>query len=485
MTSPLANLEPKQLWSHFDRLRQIPRPSRQEQLAVEHVKRWADEHKFGLRQDAVGNICIVVPATSGHEAAKPVILQAHIDMVAEKDKATVFDFAKDPIPVRVDGDWVVAEHTTLGADNGIGVAAAMATADDPSVVHGPLELLFTIDEETGLTGASDLDPQILRGRTLLNLDSEEEETLFVGCAGGGTTEIAVKLTRASDTQGRVPLRVEVAGLKGGHSGLVIHENRGNSIKILGRVLERWREKGDLLIDSMEGGNKHNAIPREASAVVLVAKSFVDQARSIAEDVRRKTLTEIASIDPDLTIKVDPVVDPIPKPATVESSRRLLQLLLALPHGVVAMSRDMPGLTESSTTLAIIRTEGDTVTITSSSRSSVQAALRFVLDQVSAVVALAGATSKEYGIYPGWQPNMNSPLLKICREVHREALGKEAKITAIHAGLECGIIGEKLGGADMISFGPEIRGVHAPGERVSIPSVARFWKFHKALVQRLA
>jgi dipeptidase D len=484
MTSPLANLEPAWLWKHFDQLRQIPRPSRKEERVREHVKAWAAERKFLVREDAVGNVCIVVPASKGHEKAPIIVVQGHLDIVAEKDKATEFDFDKDPIPVKIDGDWVVAPHTTLGADNGMGIAAAMAGVDDPSVVHGPLELLFTIDEETALTGASNLDPKIIKGRVLLNLDSEEDWSLFVGCAGGCTTTTKFPATRVAAPGGYAALKIEITGLKGGHSGLAIHENRGNSIKILARVLRLWLQEHDVLVSSIEGGNKHNAIPREASAVAFVPTACLAQARELAATLRARALTEIATIDPGLEIKVTDVAS-APAPIDADGSRRLVGLLIGLPHGVISMSRDLAGLTETSTNLAVIQSDAKEVTITTSSRSSVEAALRFTLDQVASVVALAGAACTESGGYPGWQPNMASPLLKTCKDVYRELRGKDANVTAIHAGLECGIIGEKLGGADMISFGPLLEGVHAPGERVNIPSVARFWDFYKAVLKHLA
>jgi len=485
MSSPLDRLEPSYVWKHFDQLRQIPRPSGKEEKVMAHIKKWAAERKYAVREDKVGNVCVVVPATPGHEKARTVIIQGHVDMVAEKDKATSFDFDKDPIEVRIDGDWLVAEHTTLGADNGLGIAAALASADDPTVVHGPLELLCTVDEETALTGATQLDPKIVEGRTLLNLDSEEDGSLFVGCAGGCTSLINLPATRAPMPADHVALRVEVAGLKGGHSGLAIHENRGNSIKILARTLHEWLAKVDVRVDTIEGGNKHNAIPREASAVVTIPKSFLEEARVLAATLQKKALTELATIDPGLTITVTEAKDAPAKPADQDSSRRLIAMLIALPHGVLAMSRDIPGLTETSTNLAIIKTADAGFEVIKSTRSSVEAALRFGLDQVKAVVLLAGGKLTESGGYPGWQPNMASPLLAACKTVFRELRGKDPHVTAIHAGLECGIIGEKVGGADMISFGPDLAGVHAPGEKVNIPSVARFWEFHKAVLKSLA
>ncbi len=486
MSSPIATLQPEFIWKHFDALRQIPRASKNEAAVREHVKKWAAGRRFETVQDRAGNLCVRVPATKGHEGARTVILQGHLDIVAEKNKNSAHDFDKDPIQIRVDGDWVVADDTTLGADNGIGVATAMACADDPAVVHGPLELLFTIDEETGLTGATELDGTILKGRTLLNLDSEEDGALFVGCAGGCTTEISFALSRASVSGSWAALRVEVTGLRGGHSGLNIHENRGNSIKILARVLHAWMQKHDVLVDSFDGGNKHNAIPREAAAVVLVPASFAAEAVAIAADQHKQIITEYVTIDPGLQVTVTRM-DAVPaKPGTAGDSKRLIAMLLAIPHGVISMSRDIAGLTETSTNLAIIKTEGDKLAITTSSRSSVAAALRAVLDQNNAVLRLAGVQYEEVGAYPAWQPNMKSPLLQVCKRSYKGLYGKEPKVTAIHAGLECGIIADKVEGeVDIISYGPQLEGVHAPGEKVSISSVARFWDFHKKVLAELA
>ncbi|MCK6546659.1 aminoacyl-histidine dipeptidase [Myxococcota bacterium] len=485
MTSPLASLQPALLWSHFDRLRQIPRGSGDEAAVRAHLVAWAKERGFEPVLDRVGNLVVRVPASKGHEHARTVILQGHLDMVAEKNKSSSHDFTKDPIQVRVDGGWVIADETTLGADNGIGVAAALASADDPSCVHGPLELLFTIDEENGLTGANGLDGSLLRGRTLLNLDSEEDGTLFVGCAGGTTTEIDLDLHRTPATPGTVALEVSVAGLRGGHSGLNIHENRGNAIRILARILSAWLPMEPVRIDSIEGGNKSNAIPREATAIVTVSAALAERAAMLAAEHVKKIATEYQTIDPGLKVTVRPAPTPA-TPADAESSKRLLQVLVALPHGVLAMSRDIPGLTETSTNLAIVHGTATGVHVTTSTRSSVAVALRAGLDQANAVLALAGARVEETGAYPSWQPNMASPLLETCKAVHRGLHGGLPKVTAIHAGLECGIIADQIGEAvDIISYGPEIAGAHAPGEKVDIASTARFWEFHKALLAALA
>jgi dipeptidase D len=480
----ISSLEPKSLWGHFDALLKVPRPSQHEEQVIAHIKQWAEARKYSFAMDKVGNLVVHVPATKGHEQARTVILQGHVDIVAEQDKGFEFDFLKDAIVAKVDGDWVVAEHTTLGADNGIGVATAMASADDPTVVHGPLELLFTIDEETALTGASGLDGKLLKGRTLLNLDSEEDGTLFVGCAGGCNTETAFDLARAPLPAGYAAARIEVSGLKGGHSGLLIHENRGNSIKVLARVLKALDAHG-VLLGSIEGGNKHNAIPREAAAIVALPASALTAAQALAAAVVKLELTERGTIDGELKITVAAAKDAVGAVASPACTQRLVDLVLGIPNGVITMSRDIAGLVETSTNLGVIHTEGDTVKVTSCSRSSVAPALRGLLDQIAAIVRLAGAHATEVGGYPGWQPDMKSKLLAAAREAHRALHGKDPKVTAIHAGLECGLIGEALGGADMISYGPELQGVHAPGERVNIPSAARFWEFHKTLLAALA
>ena len=485
MTTSLAHLEPALVWKHFAELLAIPRPSRHEERVVAHLKKWAAARKFEAVQDKVGNVIVRVPASKGHEKAPTIILQGHMDMVAEKDSSTVFDFEKDPIEVKIDGDWLIAEKTTMGADNGIGVAAAMAVADDPAGVHGPLELLVTVDEEAALTGASALDGSLLKGRTLINLDSEEDWILFVGCAGGCTTEMTFPLRRAPAPAGFAAVRVEVKGLKGGHSGLTIHENRGDALKILARVLGKWGATHPVLLAAIEGGNKHNAIPREASAVVQIPSAFLPEARTLAAAVQKDTLSEIAGIDPGLEIHVHTAIADAAAPADAESTRRVVQALLALPHGVLVMSRDVVGSPETSTNLAIAQMEGDAVKVISSTRSSIGQALRHGLDQTNAVVTLAGGTVKEMSAYPGWKPEMSSKLLAICKGAYKDLNGKEPIVTVIHAGLECGIIGERMGGGvEMISFGPHMQGVHAPGERLEIPSVGRFWKFLAAVLAKL-
>ncbi len=484
MSSPLSGLEPALLWRHFDAIRSIPRPSGEEQRIVDHVKTWAHDHGWSYRVDQVGNLCVVVPATAGLDQTAPVALQAHLDMVCEKTAGSSFDFGNSPIPVVVDGDWVKSTGTTLGADNGIGVAAAMAVADDPEAVHGPLELLFTVDEEATMSGASRLDPNILTARRMINLDAEDDTALVVGCAGGCDTEIEYGARREHPPAGYVPVRVRVSGLRGGHSGLTIHENRGNAIKILGRVLRRILARSDIYVWSIEGGNKANAIARDASALTYIPDKHVDRMQAIADDVRADCNAEIGDVDPDLAIAVELAEPQEVPPFDCSSTRRLVRLINALPHGVISMSNDIPGMVQTSTNVATIRTDIDRVTIVTSSRSLLTSGLRVILDQVDAVSRLAGASTSEMGMYPPWRANLSSPLLAVAKAAYRQVHGSDPKMIFVHAGLECGLINEKIPALDIISIGPRIEGVHAPRERVDVPSVMRFYTTLLALLRRV-
>jgi dipeptidase D len=485
MSNPLVSLQPSLIWKHFDALRCIPRPSGHEQAVMAHLRTWAESRGLSHRSDAVGNLVIYVPGTQGREQAPAVIIQGHVDIVAEKDKSTDFDFLKDAIEAEIDGDWVIARKTTLGADNGIGVAAALAVADDVTVSRGPLELLFTVDEETAMTGATNLEGGLLTGRTMLNLDSEEDGTLFVGCAGGCTTYLGFDLSPSASPQDWTELEITVTGLKGGHSGLAIHENRGNAIKIVAELLARILARSPARLVRIEGGNKHNAIPREASAAIAVPASSTPIVEELAAAVARDTLQEIGGIDPKLVIEFRSVDSPHAS-ASEDTTTRLVRLLQALPHGALVMSRDIPGLVETSTNLAVASTSDGRIEVVTSSRSSVAPALRKVLDQTRAVGELGGASVSERNGYPGWQPNMASPLLTLCRSTWKQLHGTEAHVTAVHAGLECGIISERLGGGvDMISFGPWLEGVHAPGEKVNWKTVQRFFAFLTAVLDRLS
>lgn len=487
MSSPLDNLQPQLVWKHFDALRRIPRPSKHEERVAAHLVAWAEQHRFEVRRDAAGNVVVVVPATPGHENAPIVVLQGHLDMVAEKNLDVEFDFLNDPINVRVVDDYVYATGTTLGADNGVGVAAAMAIAEDPEAVHGPLELLMTVDEETGLTGAQRLDPGLLRGRTLINLDTEEDGALYIGCAGGADCNATFTVSRQPAAMATIPVRVSVRGLRGGHSGVDIHENRGNALKFLLRALHSLRVAGiGFELVSLAGGSKHNAIPREADAILRTGKDLSPLQEEIAR-VAAVLKDEFGEIDPNQRLEVVPLEDSAEhrQVLTPADRDRLLDTLLAVPHGVLAMSRAVPGLVETSHNLAVVVTEGNLVKVTTSGRSSVMPSLRALMTQVEAVFRLGGATVHVGSGYPGWKPNPDSPVLKTAIRAFARELGGEPHIRAIHAGLECGLIGEKFPGMDMVSMGPQIESPHSPDERVKISTVDRFYRLLKATLAELA
>jgi dipeptidase D len=475
----VAELEPHALWQHFDDLLTIPRPSKHEEKARGYVIAVAERKGLAHREDAIGNVVVLKPASPGKEGSPAVVLQAHLDMVTEMNAGTVHDFFKDPIIPRRDGEWVKATGTTLGADNGIGAATLLALLDSDDLVHGPLELLFTVDEETGLTGALDLDPAALglKGRLLLNLDSEEEGTVTVGCAGGSTSRLTLPLESAPAPQGTASLAVKLSGLKGGHSGMEIHLQRGNALKLLARVLFAAAQQTPFHLASFSGGNKHNAIPREAAAQVVVPAASRDAFQTAAEQEIAAIAAEIRSADPD--VKLEIAEAPAPGRAwTVAASRRAIDLLNALPHGVLTMSYDIPGLVETSTNLGA-------VTVLMSTRSSVASAMRSTRRRLRSIAELAGAEVVETEGYPGWKPDLASPLLARFQQVHHRLTGKDAEVLAIHAGLECGILREKFPEMNAISFGPIIKGAHSPDEGVKIDSVGRFWELLKATLADLA
>ncbi|MGC8917122.1 MAG: aminoacyl-histidine dipeptidase [Thermoanaerobaculum sp.] len=480
MERQLAHLQPSLVWQHFEEILKVPRPSKHEEKIREHVKAWARSKGFAVKEDTAGNIVVKVPATPGHENAPTVVLQGHLDMVAEKNSDVAFDFLEDAIQPRIVGDYVYATGTTLGADNGIGVAAAMAIAEDPEAVHGPLELLFTVDEETGLTGAAKLDPSLVSGRTLLNLDTEEDGAFYIGCAGGADAHSVFHVQLEPVPAGLAGLSVKVRGLRGGHSGVDIHENRANALKCLARLLAAARRTApELRLASLSGGSKHNAIPREADAVVAVPQGFVSDVRRAIEETATVLEEEFGDIDPGLRVETGEAT--VGQVFSAGDTNRILDAMLACPHGVLAMSRAVPGLVETSNNLAVVTTEGATVKVVTSSRSSVMPSLRATLQQVEAVFRLAGAEVELHDGYPGWRPNPNSPVLKLAKEVFQKEFGREPEVKAIHAGLECGLIGEKFPGMDMLSLGPQIESPHSPDERVKIPTVANFYRLLKALL----
>jgi len=485
MSDVLAGLEPRSLWGHFSEMTGVPRPSKHEERVVAWARSVAEKHGFEVRTDEIGNLVVVVPATPGRESAPVIILQGHLDMVCEKNNDVEHDFMNDPIRPRIDGDWVYATGTTLGADNGIGVAAGLAAATDPDVVHGPLELLFTLDEETGLTGAQRLDGSLLQGRTMLNLDSEEDGVIFAGCAGGADTHLMLTPKTNAAPSGTTAHAVEVGGLRGGHSGLNIHENRGNAIKILVRLLDRLAASGVAYdLATLGGGSAHNAIPREARAVIHLPDGGDAKLDKVLGPFKEDIRAELKGIDEGIEIRVTPA-DGGSDVMVAADRDRLIALLMALPHGVLGMSQELPGLVETSNNLATVGADNGRIKIIVSSRSSIGPIQEGLLASIRAVGNLAGSEVQTHDGYPGWKPNMASPVLGVVREVYGELWDREPEVTAIHAGLECGLLGEKVPGLDMVSFGPQIEGAHSPEERIQISSVARFWEALKKTLDRLS
>jgi dipeptidase D len=437
MSSPLDSLEPRLLWSAFDMIRKVPRPSKHEEQISEAMDGWARDGGFEVLKDAAGNMVVRIPATPGHEGAPTIVLQGHLDMVCEKNSDVEHDFMTEGINVDVEGDWVVARGTTLGADNGIGVAAAMAVAQDPDAVHGPLEILCTMDEETGLTGAKQLDASMIAGRIMINLDTEEDGEIYIGCAGGADSHTRLPLARRRGLLGTIPVQLAVRGLSGGHSGMDIIENRGNAIKLAARTLLAALD-AEIEVDvvSFDGGSLHNAIPREAFVRCRIHREDLDKLNEVVESCTRNFQEEFAATDPDMALEVEALddSDDLQMALNVHARDRLLRLIDGLPHGVLSMSRDVPGLVETSNNLAVINTESDHAAINTSYRSSVMPALFAVGQQIASISRQAGATVSVEDPYPGWKPNPDSPIVKKTAEVYGRVFGSEPHLKAIHAGL---------------------------------------------------
>lgn len=467
----------KQILMAFEEISKIPRCSKHEEKIIEWLLQWAKNNDLAAKRDKVGNVLIEVPASPGYESAPVVVIQGHLDMVCEKTPDSPHDFCKDPITFVYDGDWLKADRTTLGADNGIAIAMGMVLALDKTLSHPPLELLFTIDEETGLTGANALEPGFIRGKILLNADSEDEGVFTVGCAGGKDTHISLALTYDTVTEDYVAFQVHTGGMSGGHSGVNINEERANAIRVLTRTLHEVGRESHFRIMFINGGTAHNAIPRDAQAIVYLPGKNVENVARRIEKIDQTMRSEFKRTDPNLFITFEAYSGPQDRRAmTDESTGRTLDFLLALPHGVAAMSTEIKGLVETSNNLASVKVEDGRLLIVTSQRSSVMSRLNAITYKVEATARLAGAEARSSGGYPAWQPNMDSPLLARCLDVYRRLFGKEAHVEAIHAGLECGIIGDKNPGMDMISFGPTLKNPHSPDERIHIPSIGMVWDF---------
>ncbi|MBO5963137.1 MAG: aminoacyl-histidine dipeptidase [Bacteroidales bacterium] len=471
--SILENLEPKGIFKFFGEILSIPRPSKHEEKMTEYLINWAKERNLEYVSDEIGNVIIRKGATKGKENSPWVCLQSHIDMVCEKNIDKEFDFQKDAIVPRIDGEWLKADGTTLGADDGIGVATALAILDANDIEHGPIECLFTVDEETGLSGAEALSPEVLKSRILLNLDSEDEGEIFIGCAGGIDTVAKLPFDK-EETPDAPAFKIMVKGLKGGHSGDDINKGLACANKLLNRILWSLDKEMDLRLACFDGGNLRNAIAREAYATFVVADADVELMKEIVEKFTKDLKYEFRTTEPDMEItlmeaeKPEFVVDML-------SQDNLLNVLYACPHGVLAMSREIPGFVETSTNLASIKMKEDHFFITTSQRSSVESSKYAAAYRVESCFLLAGADVEHGDGYPGWAPNPDSQILKIAVDAYKKLFNKEPIVRAIHAGLECGLIGEKYPGMDMISYGPTLRGVHSPDERLEIKTVDLYWK----------
>lgn len=484
MSDALAGLKPTQLWKHFSQLLRIPHGSGNERALGDYIISVAKDLKLTWKRDKVGNVLVLKPATPGHEQASGVILQGHMDMVNEKNSDVAHDFLKDAITAEVMGDWVQAKGTTLGSDNGIGVSAALAVMEDNTLVHGPLEFLFTVDEETGLTGANHLGKDLLKGRQLFNLDSEDEGTFTIGCSGGGDSEIVLPLERKR-RRFKEHWRLRMFGFRGGHSGLDINQGRGNAIRLLVRLLYHAQDGFKFDLVRIDGGNKRNAIPREAWAIISIDGTVARKMHHFLRSAFDKVRNEYKAVEKEARFAFEKIANPEEDPLTVNSQATLIRLLLTVPHGVISMHPEIVGLVETSSNLAVIRCEKTQAQIICSSRSSVASALVAVRQSIKALSELAGARIVQPGGYPGWEPNLQSALLEKLRGLYSHVFGKEPEIKAVHAGLECGIIGEKYPSMDMISFGPTIEHPHSPEERVHIGSVERFWTFLTTSLRELS
>ncbi|KWW31200.1 MAG: dipeptidase D [bacterium P3] len=478
----IKNLEPKELWSNFHLLTRCPRPSKHEEAVRDFLVGWAKERKIDCRVDKVGNIIMTKPATKGMEKCKTVVLQAHMDMVPQARAGKVHDFLKDPIETKVVDDWVYACDTTLGADDGLGVAAIMAVFESKKLKHGPLEALITTDEETGMTGAFGLKKGELKAEYLLNLDSETEGELYVGCAGGVDATLNIPYSTANAPEGYCAYKLTLGGLKGGHSGMEINTGRANVNKLLFRHL-RWVAECGLRLVSVEGGNMRNAIPRDAEAVVAFPKEHTECILAEFDKVAGWIKKELAAVEPGFFMKYERVRMPRNVISDADT-QKIINLMMIAPNGVIRMSRDMEGLVETSLNLAIVKTTGKNFTVQALLRSSVDTAKEALAERLVCLAELAGGTCKLSGAYPGWKPNMQSQLLKTMKATYKKLYKKEPAVVAIHAGLECGLLGGKYPDMEMISFGPTLQNPHSPDERANIPSSKKFYDYLVAVLESI-
>jgi len=473
MNKEITELKPEKVFKYFAEILQIPRPSKKEGKIIAYLINWAEQRKLDVQKDQIGNVIIRKSATKGYETKPWVCLQSHMDMVCEKNSDKVFDFEKDPIEAYVEDGWLKAKGTTLGADDGIGMAIALAILDSDDIEHGNLECLFTVDEETGLSGAEALSADALKSRILINLDSEDEGELFIGCAGGKDTLAKLPYETEPSPKG-IAYKITVNGAKGGHSGDDINKGLANANKVLNRILWTLNKEMEYALASFEGGNLRNAIAREANAVVVVSKDDSQQMISMVEQYNDDIRFEFRSTEPNLKVRIEEIETP-KEVLDSMTQEDLLNLLYAIPHGVLSMSREIPNFVETSTNLASIKMIDNCFVISTSQRSSIETAKEAACDRNEACFLLVGADVSHGDGYPGWAPNPDSKILKVAEQSYERLFGKKPIVRAIHAGLECGLIGEKYKGMDMISFGPTLRGVHSPDEKLEIKTVQLCWE----------
>jgi len=475
MNEELLKLKPEIVWKNFVELTKIPRPSKKERAIIDYMKSWADERGLENVEDEIGNVIVKKPATPGMENRKGIILQGHLDMVPQKNNDIEHDFEKDPISAYVDGDWVTAKGTTLGADNGMGVAAAMAVLESKDLVHGPIEALMTVDEETGMAGAFNLKPGFLDGDILMNLDSEDEGELYIGCAGGIDLTATFKYKEKKVPKDSVAVKLTVTGLKGGHSGIDIPLQRGNANKIMFRFLKKASKHHKSKLASITGGDLRNAIPREAVAILTMPKSELSEFNKCVKDFEKMVLAEIRVPDPGFKLLVEET--DIPKSIIDnKTAKKLYKAIDAVPHGPQRFIDGMSDVPETSTNLGIVKSEKGKIMVANLIRSSSDSAKEYLQDSMGGLFKLARAKVNFSGEYPGWKPNFESPILAAMKESYNVKFGKIPEVKIIHAGLECGVLGATYTNWDMISFGPTIRFPHSPDEKVKIDTVEKFWDF---------
>lgn len=470
---PFQDLQPEAIWHYFYEICQVPRPSKQEEKIIAYLQDFAQKHHLEVAQDRTGNVLIKKKASAGFENRSTIVLQSHIDMVCEKNSDTKHDFLKDPIQPVIEGEWVKAKGTTLGADDGIGMAAQLALLAADNIPHGPLECLFTVDEETGLTGAFGLEPNFISGSTLINLDSEDEGEIFIGCAGGIDTVGQFTPQYEAPSKGSFAFKIEVSGLTGGHSGDDIHKGLGNAIKILTRYVWDATQELAFRLASFQGGNLRNAIAREASATGIVPSRYKEEVRVLLNCFIADLEEEFKDVEPRLKLHLESTELP-EQVFTKDFHTAFVATLYTLPHGVMGMSREIEGLVETSTNLASVKTASDHMVVSTSQRSSIESIRNQVAAMVEAAFTLGGASVKHSDGYPGWAPDTRSAILKQSVDSYQKLFKTEPQVKAIHAGLECGLFLKKYPGLDMISIGPTIKGAHSPDERLHIPTVTKFW-----------